>query len=252
MKATSLIFIVILFYGCSRNIIIVGKYADKGNPDIFQFKADSTFSYNYNAFHVREYSEGKWVRLNSKLILIKSTIQTKTIPLSINYGSEMQSENYTLMFNFNSDLEIKNYKCAVFINDTLHTLNESSFLVPTKLSADEFRKEINIDKMLASYIRCDSLISVKINTPIKGIYLQLMKCPIKITSNYIIRYPLETEKCNLVSGNANVFLIHMSFKDSLFNYQVFKNEKLKVSRNGVYMMNTNNNSWWYIPKFLDK
>ena len=249
MKVIAIFFTAVLLYGCSSNVMITGQYGAKSNPDFFRFNAESTYYYKYNAYHVSEYSSGKWVQTNKKTVLLNSSIQSRSIPLKIKQNSDSVNTGYNIELNFDTVLDLKNYKCAVFINDTLYSLKGSGLIIPTRLGFNEFEKELNVSDIFFRYTRCDSLLSLKVNNPIKSIFFKIIK--FEINSTHLTRQPLETEKYILVSNNNKNLNIRISLKDSLFNYRVFKNEKLKVRTKGISIFNSNNNTWWYIPKLPD-
>ncbi len=247
MRVIAIIYTAVLLCGCSANIKVVGKYTSKSNPDFFQFNADSTFDYKYQAYHVNEYSSGKWAQFKEKEVVLNSSIQSRDIPLRVNQSLDRINLGSSIKLNFEANLDLQNYKCVIFINDTLYSFKGEGLIVPTELTITEFEKEVNLADIYFRYTRCDSLSSLRLNSPIRSLFLKIIKY--EINSTYSIRKPLKTEKYISLLGVKNTALaVSVSFTDSLFNYRVFNNEKVKVKRKGISVFNDNNKSWWYIPK----
>ncbi len=249
MKKIISIFLTTVLLGSCSQKVLVGKYYTKLYPDFFKFTNDSMFEYEYNFIHLKEYSSGKWLKLNSSnIITINSLIQTKKIPIVITKNFGNFDKFQTVNINFDTDTNPKNYKCAVFIDDTLYSLKNNSILSSTDIPFPAFCKEINIDNIFFRYTRCDSLHNFKIKNPVKKIFLKIVKVPYNINSNALLKEPLETEEYSLNDLKVNEFTLNISFKDSLFNYQVFKNERIKVKRRGISIFNAKTDKWQYIPK----
>ena len=241
---------MILICGCSANIKVIGKYTSKSNPDFFQFNADSTFYYRYYAHHVNEYSSGRWAKLKGKKILLNSLIQGIDIPLKINLGTDTINAGSSIVLNFEKGLDLKNYKCAIFINDTFYSFKGAGLMVSTGLTIKEFEKEVNLADIYFRYTRCDSLSLLRVNSPIRSIFFKIIKY--EINSSYLIRKPLQTEEYHSSLGDQHTILgASISFNDSLFNYRIFNDEKIKIRSNGIFLFNENTNVWWYIPKLPD-
>ena len=247
MRVIAIIYTAVLLCGCSANIKVVGKYTSKSNPDFFQFNPDSTFDYKYNAYHVKEYSSGKWTQLKGKKVVLNSSIQSRDISLKINQGINTINTGSDIKLNFETVLDLKNYKCAIFINDTLYSFNGTGLMVPTGLTIKEFEKEVNVADIYFRYTRCDSLLSLRLNSPIRSLFFKIIKY--EINSTYLSRKPLQTEKyVSSLDSQHTTLGVSVSFNDSLFNYRVFNNEKIKVRRKGILVFNDNTNTWWHIPK----
>ncbi|MDP3394442.1 hypothetical protein [Sediminibacterium sp.] len=250
MKVITIIYTAVLLCGCSANIKVVGKYTSKSNPDFFQFNADSTFDYNYNAYHVNEYSSGRWAQTKGKKVVLNSSIQSRDIPLKVNQDLDTVNKGSSIKLNFETELDLKNYKCVIFINDTLYSFKGKGLIVSTGLTIKEFVKEVNVADIYFRYTRCDSLLSLSLNSPIRSLFLKIIKY--EINSTYLIRKPLQTEKYFSSLGVKNTALnVSVSFVDSLFNYRLFNNEKIKIRRKGLLLFNDNTNTWWHVPKQLN-
>jgi hypothetical protein len=250
MRKIAIIYTAVLFWGCSTSNSVVGKYTSKSNPDSFQFNADSTFDYKYNFSHLREYSSGRWTQLKGKKVVLNSSIQNTKIPLKVNQDVNTINKGSNVKLNFETELNLKNYKCVIFINDTLYTLKGTSLILPTGLTLKEFEKEINIADIYFRFTRCDSLLALSLNSPIRSLFLKIIKYP--VNSTYLNRNSIQTEEYfSLLDGQHTSLLVSLSFNDSLFNYRVFNNEKIKIRRNGLLFFNENTNKWWHVPKKLN-
>lgn len=250
MKLVVLICTVFLLYSCSSNINVVGKYTSKSNPDFFQFNADSTFYYKYNAFHVSEFSSGRWSKPKRQKVVLNSSIQSRDIHLKIKEEFDTNNSSPIIKFKFDKGLDLKNYKCVIFINDTLYTFKQPDLIFSSGLSLKEFEKEVNVADLFFRYTRCDSLLSLRVNSLIQSIKLKIIK--FENNSDRVIRRPLQTEKyVSLVANLHTTLRVSVSFNDSLFNYNVFSNEIIKIRREGIFLFNENTNRWWYIPKLQD-
>lgn len=250
MKVFVLICTVVLLFSCSSNIKVVGKYTSKSNPDFFQFNSDSTFYYKYNAFHVSEFSSGRWSQPKRQKVVLNSSIQSRNIRLKINEEFDINNTSPNIEFKFDTELDLKNYKCAIFINDTLYTFKQPDLIISTGLSLKEFEKEINVADIYFRYTRCDSLLSLRVNSLIQSLRLKIIK--LEINSSFVIRNDMQTEKyVSLIEDRHTKLGVSVSFNDSLFNYHVFSNEIIKIRRKGIFLFNENTNRWWYIPKLPD-
>jgi hypothetical protein len=250
MKTVMIIYTAFLLFGCSPNIRVIGKYSSKSNPDFFEFNADSTFYYSYSAYHVNESSSGRWTQLKGKTVILNSSIQSRDILLKIDRAFDTNNTGSSIELNFDPEIDLKNYKCAIFINDTLYSFKGGGLIVPTGLTNTEFEKEVNVSDTYFRYTRCDSLLSLRVNGPIRSLFFKIIKY--ELNSSYLTRKPLQTEKYVSSSGLRHIALVaNVSFNDSLFNYRVFENEKIKIRRRGMLLFNDNTNAWWYVPKILN-
>jgi hypothetical protein len=250
MKQLTFAIAIILLSGCSKNLII-GQYTGMSNPDSFQFSKDLTYTYGYNAFHLNEYSSGKWYQLNKRIIILNSFVENRNLEVRVDNKKVEVNNDYNLKLTFNSNSNLENYKCVIFINDTLYTLKGSRLLVPTNIIHSQFVKTIELNDLYSMYIRCDSLLLLKVNNAINSISFRVIKLP----SNYstqINKYALESKNTTIFDTENNAISIAISFSDSLFNYRLFRNEKLKISKRGIYIYNENSTKWWYIPKIKNR
>ena len=250
MRVITIIYMAVLFFGCSSKISVVGRYVSKSNPDSFHFNADSTFYYKYNNYHVNQYSSGKWAQLKGKKVVLNSSIQTRDILLKVNQGLDTINTGSSIKLNFETKLDLENYKATIFINDTLYAFKGANLIVPTGLTIQEFEKEVNVEDVYFRYTRCDSLLSLRLNSPIKSLFLKIIKYEIK--STHLSRFPLQTKKyISSTYGKYTNLEINVSFNDSLFNYRLFNNEKIKIRSKELLFFNENTNNWWHIPKQMN-
>lgn len=253
MSTRFIIFFVVIYYGCSVSRDISGKYASKRNASSFQFKTDSTFLYEYKSFHLYAYSSGKWEKKSKKVIILNSDTQSTQVPLLVQQNNllDLRGANH-LSFNVTTkgDFGVADYKCEIFINDTLFRLTDHH-LSSTGMDETMSYNEINISNPLIRYIRCDSLSDLWVATPIHSIYLKFVQSPLRITSNAIALEPLQSNKFFPPISVGNNISIEVPLNDSLFFYKVFKNEKIKLRKNGVMLFNKILNQWQKISKVPD-
>ena len=218
------IIVVLCFYGCASNKQIVGKYANTKSPDSFQFNSDSTFIYQYRAYHAYEHATGRWKMKNNDAIILNSNIHDIVIPSSLTLSDYLSNQTYAIL-TFEpriSEGESSDYKCEIFINDSLF----------------DTRRAHAINKM-------------SINKPVKTILLKFFKEPLKPNSTYFSLFPLITKKFS-IDRNAGVAInIVSTINTMLFGYHVFSNELIKVHSKGIKRFYLTNSRWKTIPKVPD-
>lgn len=212
--------------GCSKGLILTGKYASKYNskknsPYGFNINTDSTFSYSFYQFHVYEYSVGKWYRKKNKEIILNSTIKDASIPLFVTESPKLagNSEN-RFSFEFNSNgIAAKDCECTIIINDTIRQIR-----------------------------RCDSIALVEVKVPVSRILVEVRKSPLLFT---VLRFSLNPLISNVYSvpeefGNFTKFKIVVN--DSLFSYKIFDNKRIKVNKKGIYLYEDKGCRKHWIPR----
>jgi hypothetical protein len=225
----------------------VGKYSRV--EDNFHLNGDSTFIYEYYAFHAFENSKGTWKREGKRHIVLNSDIKSRIIPLKVIALNSPTIGETNLSIHVNGDLDKANYKCAVFINDTLCELKFGHFLKSTNMDKEALEHEINVNDLWFRYIRCDSLLSVTTKTPIRNIYFIIRKIPIELTSTNFAPTPLETEKYFFnFNKSDNSYNIIINFNDSLFSYKVFNNEKVELTKRGIKIYSQRTKKWRFYSK----
>jgi len=220
-----LLFFVVFIYGCFSNKNITGKYASISNNDAYQFKSDSTFIYEYKAFHLYKYSTGKWKRIGTNEILLNSYNRDISIPIEV-FGinkSETDSININIELQINHGMILSNYKCYIFI-----------------------------DNKLSKIKRCDSLSFIRESSSFRNIYFKFIKEPLQIVSDRVTS-PLITNKLEISNRFANENLkMKIVFDDSYFTYMPFNNDTLKVKSKKILTYNSYLKKWQSIPKVNDK
>ena len=248
MKTVLVFCLIVLASGCTRNTVLTGTYSALSNPDFLQINEDSTFYFKYSAYHMSEFSSGRWQMSGAKKIKLNSEVQESYLPIIIHSITNSKDGILELRMKFELEMASENYKYAIFINDTLYQPTQNNFLASTGKGITDFDKGSNLNDLYYGYSRCDSLLSLKIPFNAKSIFFKVVKVPLVITSTNLIKYSLETQKYTLAKYEPNQIEIVISFKDFLFNYRMFKNEELKIKKNGISIFNPNTNKWWYIPK----
>jgi hypothetical protein len=246
---TVVIFCAIAFtFSCSRKTVVVGTYSAKSNPDSFQINSDSTFYYKYSAYHLSEFSSGRWRKLSNNRVVLNSGFQDKYLPLKVSYIAKSIREGLELNLHFDVEMPLGNYKCAIFLNDTLYRPIENRYLSSTGISVLDFGKSVNVNDFYSDYTRCDSLLSLKFPVTAQSFFFKIVKVPLEVNTTSLIKYSLQTEKYNLLHTDSSQIEVNLSFKDFLFNYRIFKNEELKVKNSRISIFNINTGRWWDIPK----
>jgi hypothetical protein len=210
---------MVMLCSCTINTNITGKYASNKKPYGFEFRSDSTFLYEYGEFELYKYSSGTWSPLNKHTIILNSKIKNTTIPIKVNEDDINNSKKSVLSIalSIDGELNLPDYKCHIYINDTLYEVK-----------------------------RCDSLSLIQINSPIRNVYFQIERHPIVVNSTFI-SLPLITEGYTPKRSICNL-KIEASFKDSLFSYQSFNNERLKLKRDMIKIFSPFTKKWEGIPK----
>lgn len=211
-------------YGCVNSKQIVGKYADTKSPDSFQFNSDSTFIYQYRAYHAYEYATGKWEIKRNNAIILNSSIQNVVIPSSLTLEDYISNQT-SVMLTFEPRIKkgvLSDYKCEIFINDSLFDTR-----------------------------RADSMNKITINKPVNTIFFKIIKEPLKPTSTYFPLFPLVTEKFTFKKNTCVNATIVATIDDKLFGYRVFSNELVKIKNKGIKRFYLVNSRWRTIPKVSD-
>lgn len=240
---------VYFFCGCTTNYKVFGKYTEHNGPEYFQLNNDSTFTYKYDAFHVQEYSSGKWKMDRNRDIILNSYIinKSKNIKLNVQEFDRSGIDFFNLSIIINGDYHSENYKYEIFANDTLYELNKSSILISTKLEYLTLNNNINIKNPFAKYIR-GRLVRLTLNPPITNLYLKIVKSPIIFSSTVLTLNPIITKQYFLKSKETNSLIMNVTFSDSLFNYKVFKNERVKIKKNKIGYFNSDLDKWLFLRK----
>lgn len=219
----TLIFILQLS-GCISPLNISGKYGSHENANVFQLLKDSTFIYEYRAYHFYEYSTGTWKITNRGSVNLNSHIKNTRIKINCQESKDDKLEGKNLIninFKIKNGLNLSDYICEVIINDHI-------FL--TK--------------------RCDSILTFPVDLKIKSIAFKFKKEPIKITSNRIIA-PLITDAFFPKFELSGSFKFYFDIDDAWFGYTPFVNEHMKIRKNNLKLFNTYSNKWERIPKLPD-
>jgi len=189
--------------GCSSGQPIAGTYAAARNPHSFILRPDSTYSYRYQFGFASRHSSGTWRRTGSNSIVLNSYVSDRTLPLKV---EEMPAgDGYTgNFFSVNTGITgagKEHYRCMVFVNDTLYA------------SAG-----------------VDTFTHVRVDFPVKNIFFKLSADE---SMPSIFLDTLSTEKFHPVNALGNKDRIDIGYTDSLFNYRVFHNEEVRLSKKGL-------------------
>lgn len=211
-----------LLCGCSLKTNIIGKYASSKNPNCFEFKSDSTFLYEYREKAQYKFSTGTWSNNNQHTIIVNSKISNTIIPIKVDENKSInpQESIISIALNITGEMNLSNYKCNIFINDNFYIAK-----------------------------RCDSLSSIIVNLPIRDVYFLIERRPIVFTSTYLL-FPLISESYKPKCNTCNL-KIEASFRDSLFSYRSFNNERLKVKKGMIKIFNPITKRWIGLHKVVD-
>jgi hypothetical protein len=194
----SLVILILLMTSCVSKTII-GTYVSKKSPYRFDIMKDSTFRYQYKFQFAYEYSSGYWKSAGRNKIKLKSNITDKSIPVVIKENNISDSTSSSMILNIETNIsksDVSYYQCLIYIDDSLY-----------------LRKN------------CDSLFSIITKIPRNNIYLRLTadsRIPARCLDT------LTSSKCFLKNRNINKLDVKLNINDSLFNYKVFDDEKIKV------------------------
>lgn len=151
-----------------------------------------------------------------KEIVLKSQFRDRLLPLTVKETDGVKGGN---LINININIpetERKFYQCSLFVNDSFFA-----------------RKN------------CDSIISIFVLKPILNVSLKLNadeRKPTRFLDSLI------TEKHFFKSINLKKIEINVHYNDLLFNYIVFNDETLKISRHGVKVYSPQKKAWVFLPK----
>ncbi|KAA5536544.1 hypothetical protein F0919_02430 [Taibaiella lutea] len=217
----------ILFCSCS-SLFIQGKYASKENNNYFDFKKDSTFTYEYRLFHTYRYSSGTWSLLKNNRILLKSSYLDSIVLLEVNETEQATKKKTSLNIDFNiiNGLTPQNYYCQMYIDDKPY-----------------FKDDVLMGK------RCDSLKKVEIADKIDSLYFVIYREPIHFVTT-ATSFPISTGKYYPQKGYSDMN-IRISFNDSLFYYKIFNNEPLLISKGRIKLFNRATGKWEVVNKVSD-
>jgi hypothetical protein len=205
----------VLLGGCLTNRKVVGEYGTKEAHYVLKINKDSTFTFNYRFQFTAEESSGKWKVAGERTISLTSNIQEKKLLLS---GMEADSSNpngiESTLLSIRVDIpqgQRNCYECLIFVNDTL------------------FKK-----------VNCDSIHRLPIDKNVTKLYLKIHSYP-----NMASRF-LDTLVTNYylpaISQGPKIDL-DLQFRDSLFNYKVFKNSIFVVSKRGLRYFDSADFKW---------
>jgi len=203
----------------------VGKYASVEkdwayvNPNVFQFNADSTFLNEYYIAHLSSYAVGKWKRGKGDTLILNTPIKSTVIPIRLKKLDYAAKNSIDLSINLQivGGLDLKNYHCYVLWNHL------------------DYKK-----------VRCDSLSQIYVNGPVDSLYFSFTKDIIGEFEQHT--FPLNSEKFTFNPSLENNINLQVSFKDSLFYYHPFNEEKIVVKKNGIEIFNSYVKKWQLLKK----
>jgi hypothetical protein len=199
-----LLFFLVIIYSCSSSVNLSGNYSSSHSPHSFNLNKDSTFSYRYKFEFAYGYSKGTWSKIEGSKILLNSQIKSRVLIVNEHALGSIGSLDSPSYFSINVNIpnaDRASYRCLIFVNDTLY-----------------------------GKASCDSLSPISIPTSIKDIYFGIT-AGVTIPARFLDT--LYTEKMFPKSRTANKDKIDISYNDSLFNYRVFNNEILRISKKGL-------------------
>lgn len=218
MKLFTILGIFLLLSSCSINTGIIGKFSSSKGSNI-ELKNDSTFIYEHRAFHLYQYSVGKWEMLNKSLIALTSEIKSTVVPITVkNIGNQGSVNMLSLDLKIDPNKSLSDYKCGVYVNDSLYLVK-----------------------------RCDSISSLAINVPINNIYFHFTKEP-ALTTTTAITPPVFTDKYVTKNSRGNKLEIEVNFNDSFFYYKSFNGDTVKIKGRNIEIYDAYRKKWEKVLK----
>ncbi len=195
--------LILLLSGCSSVKQVAGIYSSKKSPVTFILNEDSTYEYRYKMGFDYEYSTGQWwLKQEGNQLVLNSDFESKLLPLDIEeVSSGLNNRNFLSVFIDMPEKEMENYYCFLYINDELH-----------------------------KSIKCKPVDSISIDAEIDNFFWGI-SADVMIPSRYLDT--LYTEKFFPKYSKGNYLKVDIKYVDSLFNYRVFDNEKVRLSQKGI-------------------
>lgn len=208
----------LLLSSCSINRDVIGKFSSNKGLNI-ELKNDSTFIYEYRAFHLYQYSVGKWKVLNKNLIALTSEIKSTVVPITVKNLDNQGSVNMlSIDLKIDPDKSLSDYKCGVYINGSLYLVK-----------------------------KCDSILSLEISVPINNVYFHFTKEP-ALTTTTAVAPPVFTDKYVTKASRGNKLEIEVNFNDSYFYYKSFNGDTVKMKGCNVKMYDVYRKKWEKVLK----
>lgn len=231
---------------CAPYQSLVGKYSEPDNSLSFEFYKDSSFVYKFHAFHTNENSSGRWKQKDKKNFFLNSNNKGITSEfIIITERTDELVKTFGLSIDIKSNLAAAKYKCAIFLNDTLYSYKYDNRLETTGLVLDTDNNNNNL--IYNHCIPTNYLHSLIVDSKVKSIFLIIIK-PTQKDNNFITKINLKTNKYSLQSDSTNNLNVAVNFSDSMFNYKVFNNQKIKLRKKGMSFHD--GNKWLFIPRVL--
>lgn len=214
------LFIVFIISACSATRDIPGEYSSSRIPYSFELNKDSTYAYRYQFTFDTEHSSGKWGILDKNKIMLSSQINNRVLDLNVR-GNRSFDNSEGLSFRINTPgFDRQYYRCLVFVNEALYA-NEN----------------------------CDPVVSLRTPKSIQNIYFGFTadRTAASILASRALD-TLYTEKFSSLKDGFNEFEIDVVYNDSLFNYRVFNNEIVEITRKGLKFYDPKRRTRQTIPK----
>ena len=182
----------------------LGKYYDKNALVTIEINKDSTFRYNHRLGFKYRYSEGFWRPIGKNRISLNSRYQSKQIDLNVTEKTDDTVTKNILLLNIESNVPVdvqKYYKCLVFT-----------------------------DNILVKIVTCDSSKNIFLNTKFKKISFKItadQRIPSRLLDTLVSR------TYDRVENVSNLLDVSLGYQDSLFNYQVFSHEPVRITNKGM-------------------
>lgn len=220
MKLVNLyLFFLVAVSACANLKEISGEYSSRQIPYVFYLNKDSTFYYHYQFQFDSEYSFGKWRKIGKKAVILNSHYKKKSLQLISEHNNTVTEDH--IIFNIvTPDFNRNYYECLIFVNGALWTRQ-----------------------------KCDSTISVSIRKPIMDVFLGFTADrkidPLLATRALDTIY---TEKLYPQDAPYDKYTLRIVYNDSLFNYKVFDDEVLKITKKGLIFYDPKRKTKQSIPK----
>jgi hypothetical protein len=194
----------VLSLSCSRKNI-PGTYYSKKSDEIVLLRSDYSFAYSKRSFEflINE-SFGIWSKINKHQIEIQSGYQDKTLPIFLKESYKNNNQNNNIIKIDIPKPLMRGYEFTLYIDDSIDTIKNVDSII-------EFNRAGTFN-----YIYID--ITGTIIRPSRSLdILHTNKFYKKVEDNYLH--------------------LGIGYNDSLFNYKIFRSQKIILKKHGILLNN---------------
>ena len=210
MKILLIVCLGVLFQCCSEKVNLFGEYSSRIAPYTVEFFPDSTFAFTQNGEHNYRRSNGIWKLSNGNKILLNSYYQNNYIGLEQKQSFNKQKQ---LEDSVKIHIDIPNLKHTYKPNYKLLVYSRDKLISELYCNNLDFNIHRNASKNIKFQITTDA------------------RMPSRMFDTLETKPLLDLEN-NTISVN-----IAINYNDSLFNYQIFRNEPIIIKSNKIKVKN---------------